>query len=140
GSARRRPPARRANTRRMDARTRRAHMLTSTHLISEAEIRTFEKDGVVCLRNVIDLSWVERLGRATEQVLQAPSPGGFSVETSPDAVGRFRVDRFVWTFNDDFKAFAFESALPQIAAEAMRSREAFIMLDLIFVKEPHTTS
>ena len=113
--------------------------MVSTHPISAAEIQTFENDGVVCLRNVIDLSWVERLRRATKQVLRAPSAGGFTVETGP-GVGRFRVDRFVWTFNDEFKAFSFESPLPQISAAAMRSKESFIMLDLIFVKEPHTTA
>ena len=106
-------------------------------IISEADVQTYERDGVVCLRQVIDKSWIERLRRAAEQVLSAPSEGAALLGRNTSS-GRFRRDRFLWTFNDTFKAFAHESPLPAIAARAMRSEAAYLMLDLIFSKEAHS--
>lgn len=105
--------------------------------ISEAEIDAFHRDGVVCLRQVIHESWIPRLQQASEEVRRKPSEGAFEARGAAGG-GRLTFDRFLWTFNEDFKAFAFGSPLPEIAAKAMRSRTAYLMLDLIFTKEPGT--
>ena len=105
--------------------------------ISEAEIETFHRDGVVCLRQVIEGSWIHKLQQASEDIRSKPSGGAFETRGA-SGEGRYTFDRFLWTFNEDFKAFAFASRLPEIAAKAMRSRTAYLMLDLIFTKEPKT--
>lgn len=107
-------------------------------MISDQDVLAYQRDGVVCLRQVIDKSWIERLREATLKVIEAPSAG--SALLGDDDAGRFFRDRFLWTFNDDFKAFAHESPLPRIAARAMRSDKAFLMLDMVFSKAPRTRS
>jgi ectoine hydroxylase-related dioxygenase (phytanoyl-CoA dioxygenase family) len=109
---------------------------STTRTITEAEIETFDNDGVVCLRKILDPAWIKRLRAASEAVAQQPSQDAQFLQG--EEAGRFITDRFLWTVNDDFRAFAFESPLVEVASLAMRSKSVYLMLDLIFTKEPHT--
>ena len=77
--------------------------------ITDAEIDAFRRDGVICLRGLFDAEWVEHLRAAVEHDL-APFRGlRRSVETSPAA---------------------------EIAVRTMRSHEANVLCDPLFVKAP----
>ena len=104
-------------------------------MFSDQEIKAYEHDGLACLRQVIDKSWIERLAKASQDVRQAPSSGS---RQFGDQQGKFFIDRFLWTFNEVFKDFAFNSPLPRIAAEFMRSKSVFLMTDIIFTKDPNS--
>ena len=107
--------------------------------ITEAEIATFERDGVVCLRGMFDSDWVERMRAALDRLLESPTPEGrlLNPEGTP---GRFERDIFLWMADADFRALALESPSGAIAAACMRSARINLMADLILVKEPHTPS
>lgn len=104
---------------------------------SVEEIRAFEDEGVVRVRGIFDDDWVGRMRRAVDDVLAHPS--WRAAELKPDrAPGRFAYDNYLWTFNDDFRAMAYESPVGELAAAMMRSARASIVFDFILVKEPHT--
>ena len=51
-------------------------------VITTKQISTFEADGVVCLRGVIDQQWLECLWRASDQAMtMAPKDPGSRVKT-----------------------------------------------------------
>ena len=90
--------------------------------ISNEQINTFRRSGVVCVRNVLDEEWIHRLRYALEQV-----PGTYA-------------DRnFMWTFNNTFKELAFDSPLGELCATFMGSKTCGLLSDIAFVKEPHST-
>ena len=74
---------------------------------------------------------------AMERVLEHPGQQGmnFNPEGTP---GRMFYENHVWTYDDDFHAFVFESPLAQIAAKIMRSNKINIIYDFILTKEPHS--
>lgn len=105
--------------------------------ISEQEIRCWETDGVIHLRGVFDQDWVKRMQDAVDYVLDHPGPLGSNLndETVP---GRFALDTFMWQRNEDFRAFAFESPAPKLAAIFMRTKKVNLLFDGMLSKAPHT--
>ena len=105
--------------------------------ITEADIRTYEEDGVVHLRGVIGLDWVERMRDAMDRVIADPGPMGGNISRE-DGPGRFTFETFTWLYDPDFKALALESPLAEIAARITRSQKMNFLYDFFFAKEPHT--
>lgn len=105
--------------------------------ISDEDKAAFERDGVICLRNVIPSELIETLAKGIDSCLDQPGPKGrnFNSDGSP---GRFAGDVFMWTFDEAVRDFLFRSPLAEIAASFMKSDTAVHMLDQMFVKEPHT--
>jgi ectoine hydroxylase-related dioxygenase (phytanoyl-CoA dioxygenase family) len=105
--------------------------------ISEQDKAAFQRDGVICLRQVISSELIALLARGIDACLDKPGPKGrnFNNDGSP---GRFAGDVFMWTFDDAVRDFLFRSPLAEIAATFMGSKTAVHMLDQMFVKEPHT--
>jgi ectoine hydroxylase-related dioxygenase (phytanoyl-CoA dioxygenase family) len=110
---------------------------TTLRPITEDERRHFEEDGVVCLRGVIDADWVRRMQQAVDYVLSHPGRHAADL-TAEGTSGRFAFDNYLWTFNDDFRAMAFESPVASIAAQIMGSQNINLIFDFILVKEPNT--
>lgn len=106
----------------------------SERLVSEADIRRYELDGVVCLRGLFNEGWLERLRAATQRSLEA---GGTEMSNKDDA-GRFHSNLFMWKTDPDFRAFVFESPAARIAKEIMRASQVRFYFDHLFIKEPGT--
>lgn len=105
--------------------------------ISDSEICQFETDGIVLLKGLFDKSWIDRLEDLVDQDMAAPGPLHMELEAEGKP-GRFFFDTFMWTRNEGFKNFVFQSPAAQIAATVMRSRKANIFFDQLLVKEPGT--
>lgn len=107
--------------------------------ISQAEIETFERDGAIILRDVIEPEWIERMRAAVDKVMRAPTQ--FSSEmAAKDAGGRFYGDFFLWRTQPEFRAFLFESPLAELAQRMMRSQSARFFYEQLLVKEPGTAA
>ena len=107
-----------------------------TRPLTSEELRTYDRDGVVCLRGVLSEAWIAELRRALDEVLANPGPQG---KNYPDmGSGRFGYDTFMWTRHPAFRRFQADSPLPEVAARVMGSAHAYLMVDLAFVKEPNT--
>ncbi|MBI1777998.1 MAG: phytanoyl-CoA dioxygenase family protein [Proteobacteria bacterium] len=105
--------------------------------IVAADLRAYEKDGVVCLRAMFDLGWIDFLGEAVEQAMLHPGPHGESY-TKPGNPGRFFGDLDMWQRRGEFRRFVFESPAAAIAAEIMGTSRVNFFYDQLLVKEPGT--
>ena len=88
--------------------------------ITDDEFRTFEADGFVRLCGMFDDDWIERLRRATEVMLDRPGPAGADFNEGGQS-GRMAFDKDMWLYNDDFRAFIFESPAAELAATILNS-------------------
>lgn len=105
--------------------------------LAPEEIAAYQEDGATAIRGVVPLEWIERMGRAVDRILAAP--GRASVEYTPEGKpGRYYGDFFVWMRDPTFRAFAFESPMPALAAQLMGSTRVSFFYDQLLVKEPGT--
>ena len=105
--------------------------------ITGAEVDTFQRDGVVCLRGMFDRDRVERTRTALDYIIANPTEEGMLLnpEGSP---GRFELDWRMFLINDDLMALALDSPVGGIAAACMRSERITLLTDMMLTKEPHT--
>ena len=106
-------------------------------LLPADQVEAFRRDGVTVLRGVVDRNELADLAAAVEQNMAEPSEWA-SDYTPDDAGGRFFGDYVNWTRIDAYRRVAFESALPALAAELMRSRTVRFFHEHVLVKEPGT--
>lgn len=113
-------------------------MARSKYEITEADIARYEEDGVVCLRGVLDKSWVTLLRDELERVLENPGPQ--AKDYAQQGAGRFRYDTFMWTRHEPFWRLQVDSPIPMITAALMRSAKSYLMADVVFDKEPRAAN
>ncbi len=106
--------------------------------ITQDEIATFERDGVICLRGLFDAEWIPLMRHAAEACLAAPTELHAEVAAARDEGGRFFHDTFVWRHNEDCRRFVFESPAAAIAARVMGAKKVNIIFDQWLIKEPGT--
>lgn len=111
-------------------------MTTTDIVIDTNQIAQYERDGVTCFRNLLSTTWVERLRAAVDRALKTPSP--YYVGKDDPVNGLFMTDYSMWRTDPDFRNFVFNSPLGRIAAEFMRSKHAYLLVDLMLVKGPHS--
>jgi ectoine hydroxylase-related dioxygenase (phytanoyl-CoA dioxygenase family) len=105
--------------------------------VAPSDIDAFQKDGAVCLRQVLNPEHVELLRAGIDANLAHPSPRA-KVASRADDPGHFVEDFCSWQENEHYRRFIFESPLPQIAAALMGSGTARLYHDHMLTKEPGT--
>lgn len=104
--------------------------------ISEQDIETFEREGVVCLRGAL-AGWIDVIADGIERNLR--EPGEFASENvASGEPGQFFDDYCNWQRIPEFERVIRESPAAAIAAAAMRSSSAQIFHDHVLVKEAGT--
>ena len=98
--------------------------------ILDDEIAAYERDGVVCLRNVFDASWAEELLPIARRITVDKEDFGLL----PSYPGRY-MSRTI----PAFRRFVFESPVAEAAARVMGSSYARFFFDEIFAKGPRST-
>lgn len=106
--------------------------------ITEDEIRSFQEDGIVCLRGLFTPDWVERMRDAAEDSLAKPGDLHAELASLRAEKGRFFHDTFIWMRNEVCKRFVFESPAATLCAQVMGSRKVNIFFDQWLIKEPET--
>jgi ectoine hydroxylase-related dioxygenase (phytanoyl-CoA dioxygenase family) len=119
------------------ARMIRAMDNAPTSAVDDAAIAAYERDGVVCLRQVFDGAWLDRLAEGVERAMAAPGPHAEEY-TPPGSPGRFFGDLDLWQRHEAFRRFVFDSPAAGIAAAVMRSSKVNFFYDQLLVKEPGT--
>lgn len=102
------------------------------------EIEAFAADGAVLLRGVIGPEWLERVAAAIQRDIDNPGPFCHSYEAEGE--GRFHGNLRVWQNDPDFRAYCFESGLPELAAQFFGAAKVNLLYDQLFVKEPGTAN
>ncbi|MGR3659763.1 MAG: phytanoyl-CoA dioxygenase family protein [Paracoccaceae bacterium] len=102
--------------------------------MTEEEIQSFQQDGVVVLRDVLD-GWVDEMAAGIERNMADPGP--YASENSVSE-GRFFDDYCNWTRIPEFERVVRDSPAAELAAMAMGSTTAQFFHDHVLVKEPGT--
>jgi len=106
--------------------------------ISEDEIRTYQEDGIVCLRGFFDRETVEVLRCVVERDLIDSGP--MANDATRGGTGRFFSDTFVWKHYAELRNFVFNSPAADIASALLKSDKVNILFDQFLVKEPGTST
>lgn len=121
--------------------------------VSQTEIDTFWRDGVVCLRGIVDADYVRSMAEPLAAMLGTPELADLSAmgdalaasgkkvlrDSDPPATkGRFVAGVDHWLSHDEFADFALRSCLPIVAATVLGSRQVNLWEDSVLAKEPGT--
>ncbi|KQX38523.1 phytanoyl-CoA dioxygenase family protein [Variovorax sp. Root434] len=105
--------------------------------VDDALVAQFQRDGAVCIRQLLTADELALLRDGIEANLAAPSPRA-KVASRPDDPGRFFEDFCNWQEIDEFRRFIFEAPLAQLAQRLMGSNTVRLYHDHLLVKEPGT--
>ncbi len=106
-------------------------------MVTSQDIESFERDGAVCLRQLLTPRDIELLCAGIEANLANPSPRA-KVASRPDDAGFFIEDFCIWRQNPQYQRCIFESGLAEAAGALMRSRTARLYHDHMLTKERGT--
>ena len=121
--------------------------------ITQHEIETFWRDGVVCLREILDPRLVAAMAEPIDALLSDPTMADMSAMSDALAAsgetvlaeaavsttrGAFRSGVDHWRTHEEFRAFSCDSPLPRIIGELLKSSKINLWEDSVLVKEPGT--
>ncbi len=109
--------------------------------ITEDDIRAYDEDGVVCLRQMFDSEWVERMGEATLRYM-ASGVGDHRVREAKieGESARFYINSFMSVYDSEFRDFRNESPAAEIGATLMGVDRVRFWYDQMFVKDAGTSA
>jgi ectoine hydroxylase-related dioxygenase (phytanoyl-CoA dioxygenase family) len=106
--------------------------------VSQADVATFQSEGAVCMRGLLDDEWIAYLRDAVEHAMAHPSSYARDLATEGSRRGSFFTDVFVWKHHERFLRFIRDSPIAEVAAALMGSRAVRLYNDHLLVKEPGT--
>ena len=107
--------------------------------IEQADIDTYDDQGVVCLRGMFDADWVARMGDAVARYLD--DEAGFHRRRVAQIEGEdavFTINSFMSVYDAEFRAFRDDSPAAEIAATLMGVDRVRFWYDQMFVKDAGT--
>jgi ectoine hydroxylase-related dioxygenase (phytanoyl-CoA dioxygenase family) len=105
--------------------------------ITREEIETYQRDGVVLLKNQFSQEWIEFLRDLAEEDMNTPGKLKHELAEASDS-GRFFVNTFLWHRSSEFKKFVFESPARKVVSALMKASKVNIVFDQLLIKEPNT--
>jgi len=111
------------------------HMLAADLSVPEAAIEQLEREGVVCIRKLLDLETIDALRREADQAVAEPSSEARFVNPADDD-RIFYYEFNLWRRHPVIKRVTFESHLADVAAALMRSEHVTLYYTNTFVKDP----
>lgn len=103
------------------------HPLTA---ITQDDIDTYTRDGVVCIRNVIDQEWIDRMLAAIERVSADPARYGLLGPSH----GKMTSLAYLWRNDEDFRDFATKSPVGEVVGQVIGAKWIKLYHDHLFVK------
>jgi ectoine hydroxylase-related dioxygenase (phytanoyl-CoA dioxygenase family) len=100
-------------------------------------VDAFQRDGAVCIRQLLDAAEIDTLRAGIDANLATPSARA-KVASRADDPGSFVEDFCNWPNNPHYQRAIFETPLAETAARLMRSRTARLYHDHMLVKESGT--
>lgn len=105
--------------------------------VTPDQIDAFQRDGAICLRQLLNADEVELLREGIDANIAAPSPRA-KIASQPGDPGFFLEDFCNWQHNDAYRRVIMESPLGAAAGLLMQSATARLYHDHMLVKEPGT--
>jgi len=116
----------------------------ATQGMTQEQVRQYQKEGYVILRQAIPREWVDSLRKATDDEMASYSFSRVFTNEFLQLIlyGSPRKGPYEyrginrWKSNDAVRDFVFHSPVASLAQQAMKSKSVQIMEDLMFVKTP----
>jgi ectoine hydroxylase-related dioxygenase (phytanoyl-CoA dioxygenase family) len=106
-------------------------------MVEPDDVETFWRDGVVCLRGVLDPALLDAMAGPVEHAIGSDQAADLSaIAGAPAAQARFVAGVDHWRTSPGLRAFAFDSPLPATVAALLRSTAVWLYEDSVLVKEP----
>src|SRR5262245_17987065 len=105
--------------------------------VTSAQIHSYQRDGAVCLRQLLTPDEISILREGIEHNLKFPSPRA-KVASQPNDPGWFIEDFCNWQINSYYKQFIYQSPVSIVAGLLMESNISRLYHDHMLVKEPGT--
>lgn len=106
--------------------------------ISQDQIDAFNRDGVVCLRDMFDPAWIARAAEGVDADIAEPGPL-HTMQIADDEAGFFLTDFCMAQRIEAFRDFVLASPAGGIAATLMDSAKVNFFYDAIWVKGEGTS-
>ena len=103
-------------------------------MISNSSIKNYNIDGVVVLRNIVNIKWINILKRGLRKNFQNPSKYKCVYEQN-NKKELFYDDYCNWNKIGEYKNFIFNSGISNIAKELMQSKKVNLFHEHVLVKE-----
>ena len=107
-------------------------------MFTENEISQFQVEGVLLVRNALNMHWLDLLDKGIERNKLDRGPWSCDY-TKTDDEGEFWDDYCNWQRFREYKEVLFESPLATMAREVTRSNEIRLFHEHVLVKEAHTS-
>ncbi|HAN07604.1 MAG TPA: hypothetical protein DCP89_03810, partial [Acidimicrobiaceae bacterium] len=101
-------------------------------VMTDDEVNVFRSDGVVHIRDAVDIGLVSEILTSVEELIHAPGRFGGSM-TSPNSTGMYFQDRYLHPTKKNFRRYAHECGLAKSAAKATDSDAIRLYYDHVFV-------
>lgn len=101
-------------------------------LLSDGELASYERDGAICARGLLDAVTLDVMREALEVVIRTESVLGKGAPSMADQ--GFHGDIFVWKLHDAFRDLALFSSLPRLAKQILGSQTVNFFYEQFFVK------
>lgn len=108
-----------------------------TKVLPQETIDHFQRDGAVCLRQLLSTEQIEILREGIEHNLASLSSRA-KVASRSDDPGYFVEDFCTWKTNPLYQKTIFDTTLASVAAQLMQSQSVRLYHDHLLVKEPGT--
>lgn len=105
--------------------------------VSDIDIETYAADGVVCLRGVIDSSWITKLQTGLETNLESPTERSRTWDQTAQGSRTF-YDSQAWQGIAEYRDFIEHSPMAELAGRVMASERVNFFFDAIFTRTAGT--
>ena len=106
-------------------------------IIPDDAVAAFARDGVCCLRGLVDRRWQDIVAAGIERDLADPGPY-VKVYTPPGGSGCYFGDLVMWRRIPEFEEFVLRGPAAAIAGRLMGAAKVTFYHDHLLVKEPRT--
>ncbi len=105
--------------------------------LTNKEIDTYHRDGVVPLRGMFDKDWIELLNKGLNVNCEYPTERS-RIWNKDEAGHTMFYDTLAWKEIEEYKKFIFDSPAAQICGQLMKAKAVYYFFDAVFVRSAGT--
>jgi len=110
-----------------------------SQILNTSEIKEFNKNGAILLKNKFDKKWIEKLKVGINKAKANPSPR-FTNHTKDKNLPSYLEDFWTWDLHKEFKDFVYNSPTAKIASELLEAKKINLVMDNWFFREAGSKS
>jgi len=110
-----------------------------SQILNTSEIKEFNKNGAILLKNKFDKKWIEKLKVGIDKAKANPSPR-FTNHTKDKNLPSYLEDFWTWDLHKEFKDFVYNSPTAKIASELLEAKKINLVMDNWFFREAGSKS